>query len=285
MPATYSGGAGRSGCSNVPRPTHHQRRLDPTNADQPPHSGRATNNEIDIVPNWSRVRQRVSKGRLQPQVHGLLGGVRIGRHKPCDRSCTIVNVVEGLGSILRRTRASAGRSQATVAAAAGVGQPMISVYEHQGREPTWTTFRRLIRAAGAVAELRVDPLPPAALTLADLADHLATAEDDSRRRRLVLDFIGRYIQTPPDSRRSLLSEEPNATHDGRWDALLGALAEHLAFHDDIDPPQWCAKPIRFLDAAWYWVDLPSVRRRAVLTAPTSFRRRHIWIDRADLDRR
>jgi len=162
---------------------------------------------------------------------------------------------------------------------------MISVYEHQGREPTWTTFVRLIRAAGAVPALRIEPLPPAALTLADLADHLVATDDARRRRRLVLDFVGRYSDTPLDRRRSLLAELPGPTGDPRWDALLGAIGEHLAFHDEADPPQWCTDAGRFLDAAWYWVDLPSVRRRALLTTPTAFRRRNVWVDRADLERR
>ena len=192
--------------------------------------------------------------------------------------------VDRLGAILRQAREATGLSQGAVAAAAGVGQPMISLYERQGREPTWTTFVRLIRGAGAVPALRVEPLPPAALTLADLADHLAAADDDRRRRRLVLEFVGRYSATQLDRRRSLIAERPDPTGDRRWDALLGAMGEHLAFHDDIDPPQWCADADRFLAAAWYWVNLPSVRRRALLTTPTAFRRRNVWLDRADLQR-
>jgi len=189
-----------------------------------------------------------------------------------------------LGALLRQTRSAAGLSQAAVAAAAGVGQPMISVYEREKREPTWTTFRRLLRAAGAAAELRVEPLPALGLTLSELGEHLASTDDDRRRRRLVLDFVGRFADTPTDHRRSLIVERPELVGEPRWDALLGALAEHLAFHEDFDPPHWCTDSDRFLDTAWYWVDLPSVRRRALVTTPASFRRRNVWVDRADLQR-
>lgn len=67
--------------------------------------------------------------------------------------------------------------------------------------------------------------------------------------------------------------------------MLGAIAEHLSLHEAFDAPDWCTEPIRFLDHPWYWVDLPSVRRRALTGAPTAFRRRNVWVDRVDLQRR
>lgn len=191
----------------------------------------------------------------------------------------------GLGLALFRARSAAGLSQAAVAARAGVDQSMVSVYERARREPTWATFRRLLRASGAVAEVRIEQLPADGLTLSELADLLAATTDDGRRRRLVLEFVGRFADTAPDGRRGLIVERPAPTGDRRWDALLAALAEHLAFHDAVDAPSWCTDPDRFLDAAWYWVDLPSVRSWTVTATPTSFRRRNVWVDRADLDRR
>jgi len=162
---------------------------------------------------------------------------------------------------------------------------MVSVYEHERRQPTWATFVRILRAAGAIAAVVVEPIRADAFTLSELADHLSASLDDRRRRRLVLEFIGRYSNTPPEHRRALILEHPALTGDERWDALVGALAEHLAFHDAVDRPSWCTDDDRFLDAAWYWVDLPSVRRSATTNAPTAFRRRNVWIDRADLERR
>lgn len=186
--------------------------------------------------------------------------------------------------VLRQARVDAGLSQAALARRAGVDQPMVSAYEHARRAPTWTTFERLLRAAGAVAELRVEPLPENAFTLADLAGQVAAGTDDRRRRRLVLEFLGRFAATTAHQRRALLVDRPEPTGDPPWDALLGAVAEHLAFHDAVDPPDWCAEPGRFLDRPWYWVDLPSVRRRALAGAPTAFRRRNVWVDRVDLER-
>ena len=186
---------------------------------------------------------------------------------------------------LRRARVDKGLSQAALAHRAGVDQPMVSAYERARRDPSWKTFDRLIRGAGAVTELRVEPLADTAFTLADLGRHLAGGTDDRRRRRLVLDFVGRFWDTPPHQRRALLVDQPAPTGERPWDALVGAIAEHLAFHEAVDPPEWCTEPDRFLDRPWYWVDLPSVRRRALTGAPTAFRRRNVWVNRIDLERR
>lgn len=198
--------------------------------------------------------------------------------------CTIVYVFDVPSAALRRARAHRGLSQAAFARRAGIDQPMVSAYEHGRRDPSWRTFDRLIRAAGAVIELRIQPLPDDSFTLADLAPQLASAKDDSRRRRLVLEFIQRFWDAPPDERCALLVDPPASAADRHWDALVSALAEHLAFHEATDPPAWCTEPDRFLDHPWYWVDLPSVRRRALTGAPTAFRRRNVWLDRVDLER-
>jgi transcriptional regulator with XRE-family HTH domain len=189
-----------------------------------------------------------------------------------------------LGALLRDVRVHANLRQRDVAELAEADQSMISLYERGLREPTWPTFLRLLSAADAVAEVRVANLDGQHLTLESLAKHLRDAESDSRRRRLILDFVGRYRDADAGRRVGLLLGRPESTGDLRWDALLGALAEHLAFHDAVDPPAWCVEQDRFLDLPWYWVDLPSVRRRALLGAPTAFRRRNVWIDRVDLER-
>lgn len=81
-----------------------------------------------------------------------------------------------------------------------------------------------------------------------------------------------------------IANEPAPTGDARVDALLGAVAEHVAFHRDIEAPAWCSASTRFLHEAWFPVDLPSVRVRALVSSPASFWRRGVYIDRSDLDR-
>lgn len=161
---------------------------------------------------------------------------------------------------------------------------MVSLYERGGRAPSWETFARLVAASGAAVGVTVEPLPSAGVTLAELAARLAGTASDGRRQRLVLDFLVRFQDADPDRRHALVITRPEPTGDERWDALLGALAEHLTFHDATEPPGWCTDDERFLVHPWFWVDLPSVRRSALLSAPTAFRRRNVWIDRRDLER-
>lgn len=66
---------------------------------------------------------------------------------------------------IRRARLGRGLTQAQLAASAGTSQPVISAYEAGRRDPTWSTLRRLVEAAGYRLELGMRPragdLPPA----------------------------------------------------------------------------------------------------------------------------
>lgn len=57
--------------------------------------------------------------------------------------------------MLRSARLGAGRSQAEVAEAAGVAQPVVSAYERSRRVPTLPQLERLARAAGGGLRVRV----------------------------------------------------------------------------------------------------------------------------------
>jgi hypothetical protein len=111
---------------------------------------------------------------------------------------------------------------------------------------------------------------------------IADKSDDAYRAALGL--VAELSSAPASVVAQSISAEPPRTGDGRVDALLAAIAEHLAFHSGLTAPPWCEAPHRFLHAAWYPVDLPSVRVRALVSTPASFWRRGIYIDRSDLDR-
>ncbi|MGQ0464099.1 MAG: helix-turn-helix domain-containing protein [Sporichthyaceae bacterium] len=191
-----------------------------------------------------------------------------------------------LARTLADARRRAGLAQHDVAAGAGVDQAMVSRYERGRREPTWPTYQRLIAATGAVAVVRVADLPrdPGTMSISELGAYLTEARSETTRRRLALDFLGRFAASDPHRRVALLLAEPGSTGEPHWDALLAGLAEHLAFHDGWDAPDWVFEPARFLDTPWYFVDLPSARGRADASSPTAFRRRNVWIDRSDLER-
>lgn len=119
------------------------------------------------------------------------------------------------------------------------------------------------------------------MSAADLASEMAVSPG-ARRKRLVLEFLRGHQEEPVADRRALIADEPPPV-DHQWDALLAACAEHLAVADADRPPPWCFEASRFLRRAWFWDDLATLRRRALLTAPASFRRRNVWLDRADLE--
>lgn len=123
-----------------------------------------------------------------------------------------------------------------------------------------------------------------AMTLADLAVGLRSMAIDADRRRLVLEFVEEYSWEPVDRRARLLGERPATTGDPRYDALIAALAQHLAYHDGIEIPEWAYEADRFLEQWWFPIDLPSVRTDALVHSPAAFRIRGIFIGTGALDR-
>src|SRR3712207_4721639 len=67
--------------------------------------------------------------------------------------------------LIRAVRRRQGLTQADLALRAGTSQPVVSAYEHGRRDPSVTTLRRLVEAAGASLHLDAVPvtgdLPPA----------------------------------------------------------------------------------------------------------------------------
>lgn len=126
------------------------------------------------------------------------------------------------------------------------------------------------------------PRPSAyrAMTLAALAGHLGTADDDAHRWRLIAEFLEEHRHEASGQRVALLADEPPSTGDERWDVFLAALAEHLAFRDGRGAPTWAAQ--RRLDAFWFPFNTPAARVDAFVHAPASFRRRGIFVAPGEL---
>jgi hypothetical protein len=91
------------------------------------------------------------------------------------------------------------------------------------------------------------------MTLADLGRRLAWVDDAKTRWKLVWEFLEEYRWEPDDVQPSLLRDEPPATGDERWDALLAALAEHLAAQHDLAAAEWTE--IRVLQRPWFPAEL------------------------------
>src|SRR5260370_1411152 len=137
----------------------------------------------------------------------------------------------------------------------------------------------------AAAARRAPPLgsspAPVGRNRAGLAAGLASGADDKLRWKLVWEFLEEYRWEPPSVQPSLLQEEPAATGDERWDALLAALAEHLAAQHDLAPPEWAE--LRVLLRPWFPAELKVQRAEALVWAPAAFRKHGVYLSAAALE--
>jgi hypothetical protein len=77
------------------------------------------------------------------------------------------------------------------------------------------------------------------------------------RWKLVWEFLEEYRWEQAGTQPSLLQDEPAPVGDEWWDALLAALAEHLAAELDLAPPPWAES--RVLRQPWFPAELQTSR--------------------------
>ncbi|MGH3392645.1 MAG: hypothetical protein ACRDOO_27575 [Actinomadura sp.] len=119
------------------------------------------------------------------------------------------------------------------------------------------------------------------MSVADLADRLRGSKDEKIQWKLVWEFLEEYRWEPNRDQPGLLQEEPTSTGDEQWDALLAALAEHLAAQHDLAPPAWAES--RVLRRPWFPAQLPSQRAEALVWAPAAFRKHGVYLSARDLE--
>ena len=108
-------------------------------------------------------------------------------------------------------------------------------------------------------------------------------DDESRYRMLVHDLPRQFRQLGPAARVAALEEAPRLTGT-RWDALLAAMAEHVAEAHGLEKPAWVDEPGRFLDPPWAVLAAPQGEEEDRRGLPGCFRRHGALPDAADLDR-
>jgi len=128
--------------------------------------------------------------------------------------------------------------------------------------------------------------PPAASslteTLARVAERTLSGEDF---RHAVREFLGEFPFRLDDAARSAaISERPERTGDPRYDAYLGALAEHVAALYDLERPAWAVEPERFLETWWFVSDVPGFRAISIAQAPAAFVKHGVFVPERSLHR-
>ncbi len=128
--------------------------------------------------------------------------------------------------------------------------------------------------------------PPAAEllteTLAGISVRVRGGEEFSHAVREFLDEFS--LRGDDDSRAEAIADRPEATGDARYDAYLGALAEHLAAAHGLERPGWSTEPVRFLDRFWFVSEVPGFRAVSIAQAPAAFRRRGVFVPERSLHR-
>lgn len=119
------------------------------------------------------------------------------------------------------------------------------------------------------------------MTLVDLASRLVRTAETKTRWKLVWEFLEEYRWEPEDVQSSLLRDEPPPTGDERWDALLAAIAEHLAAQHDLAPPE--RAEMRVLRQPWFPAELEIQRADALVWAPAAFRKHGVYLSARDLE--
>jgi len=132
------------------------------------------------------------------------------------------------------------------------------------------------------------------LTLKKTAGEIKTAllSPDAYKNRTdgdpwipIRDFLDDFYHvSDKTTRQSLISEEPEKTGDKKIDAYLASLAEHLAYHYNLEAPEWVNNNSRFLDTWWFPSRFKSLWPMALVESPASFRRRGIFVDHTELQR-
>ena len=175
-----------------------------------------------------------------------------------------------------------GTTPARLAARAGVSRALVRDYLLGAKQPSVAQLARLVRSLGL--EPIIDLVPAyRPLTMVELGAQLSQ-EPESRRWRLLQEFLRGYGEAEPGERAGLAAEAP-APVDARWDALLGGVAEHLAFHDHRRPPAWSLAGERFLDRWWFPGALDGEGRTwRMMTAPAALAARGVWLERSALER-
>lgn len=127
--------------------------------------------------------------------------------------------------------------------------------------------------------------PPANHLSETLAGIAARVRGGDRFLHAVREFLDEFsLRADDGSRAGAIAARLEPTGDARYDAYLGALAEHLAVAHDLERPAWSIESGRFLDRFWFVSEVPGFRAVSIAQAPAAFRRRGVFVPERSLHR-
>ena len=194
-------------------------------------------------------------------------------------------VVDSVVRRLVELREQAGLTQLETATRMGTSQPVVARLEAGLRDPRLSTLRRYAEAVGAELQVgaRHRPTRSTHLSAARLAERVRAqvhaGQSAAGTFREIVQFLDDASVVEPSELRLLIRDEPSATGDDRWDALLAAAVEWSAARGHVASPPWVRSPRRKL-AAPGWVVTPYRHLHPFVRAntPAEFARHGVYVD-------
>lgn len=121
----------------------------------------------------------------------------------------------------------------------------------------------------------------AQLSLRQIAELMREEERYKHRLKLVFEFF-RGVGDHGVDLPKLIEQEPPRVGDARFDAILAAAAEYVAYHHGLTVPLWATDESRTLDYGWFIPEYQQARRWAMVHSPAAFKTRGIYIEERDL---
>jgi DNA-binding XRE family transcriptional regulator len=195
------------------------------------------------------------------------------------RLAIIFDSVIDAASQLRFARRRVKLSQREVARRAITSSATISRYESGSLIPNVATYNRLIRAC----------LPPSRRwpSLAALAPVMARVLDSQGSLaawRLAAEVLDDERLGNASETALVVADDPPRTGDSRVDALIAALAEHIAMRRQIAVPGWTEDSTRVARPWWFVAEGPAWIPTSLRESPPSFARRGIFVTSGGLER-
>jgi transcriptional regulator with XRE-family HTH domain len=191
-------------------------------------------------------------------------------------------------TLIRNARHAAGITQLEVAELARTTQPAVAAYESGARTPSLTTLARLLDACEHDVEVIVRPrMRRGAASLAQLSQTIQQDLEGGREQdalRLLFGFADDFRGSSRPGAIELIAEEPAATGDARFDAMLAGVAEFFATERGIPAPGWVDQPDRFVEPLWFVSSRPEFDAYTLANTPAVFARHGVLIAREVFDR-
>jgi transcriptional regulator with XRE-family HTH domain len=190
--------------------------------------------------------------------------------------------------LIRNARHAAGITQLEVAERARTTQPAVAAYESGARTPSLTTLARLLDACDHDVEVIVRPrLRRGAASLAQLSKTIQQDLEGGREQdalRLLFGFADDFRGSSRPGAIELIAQQPAATGDARFDAMLAGVAEFFATERGIPAPGWVDQPDRFVEPLWFVSSRPEFDAYTLANTPAAFARHGVLIAREVFDR-